>query len=181
MAPRAISETLFPQTAGAQVLADFNPMGTCKHAYGVSTIDFFIASNDLASAAQPATVFHHPAIPDHRPVRLVLPANTGDMKKQVIRSVQQLPNDPVFGPRPPPPDWAPARNAAFHAIGMASASTSIRAIRHGLACAYRILAETIEEEVAGFTDTVLTGQHKRRGQKIKAKIGPACWQTDSAR
>ena len=54
MSPDAINKTLFPQTARAQILADDNPMGTCRHAFGVSTIDFFIVSDDLASAAQSA-------------------------------------------------------------------------------------------------------------------------------
>ena len=94
------------------------------------------------------------------------------MEKQIIRAVQQLPNNPVYGPRPPPPDWTAARNAAFHAIGVASASTSASNIRHALASAYRSPAETINDEIAGITDTVVTGHHKRRVQKISTKNVP---------
>ena len=39
VSPHAMNETMFPQTAGAQILADLTPIGTCDSAHGVSTID----------------------------------------------------------------------------------------------------------------------------------------------
>ena len=87
MPPRAINDTLFPQTAGAQILADLSPVGTCDSAGGVFTIDFLIASDDLASAGRRATIFRHHAIATQRPVRMVLPADAGKLRKQVVQTV----------------------------------------------------------------------------------------------
>lgn len=135
MAPRAVEDTLFQQTAGAKILADLSPIGTCDSPSGVSTIDFFIASDDLASTGQRATVYRDPAIAIHRPVRMTLPTDAGKMKKQVVRTTQRLPNNPVYGPRPPPPDWTEARRAALRAVSIAAACRTVRPIRNALASA----------------------------------------------
>ena len=105
MFPSDIEVTLFQEAAGARVVADITAAGTCTSAYGISTINYFVMCDGPADAAGSAQVRLDATVATHRPVQITLPANAGKMKKRVIVAVQKLPNDPVFGPRPPPTSW----------------------------------------------------------------------------
>ena len=51
ISPQALADTMFPEAAGARILADLSPAGTFTDQNGSSIIDFFVVSEDLAQIA----------------------------------------------------------------------------------------------------------------------------------
>ena len=172
MTAEALARTLFPEAAGARILTDRGPAGTCVHAHGSSSIDHFLASDDIASVATDAQARLDACTSPHRPVQICIPAGAGQLQKLAVVQVQRLPNDPVFGPRLPKPSWVSATKKAFNAVRIAQQSTSAAKIQHALAVAYRTFAETAESELADITGVELKERRRKRGRKICTRWVP---------
>eukprot|EP00974_Lingulodinium_polyedra_P101365 9820386-Lingulodinium_polyedra.AAC.1 len=71
---------------------------------------------------------------------------------------QRIPHVQVVGPRPPPPSWAGALAAADVALQYTAAAAgdghqAWRCLDAATTVAYRAIADCLEAEVAGATDT----------------------------
>ena len=172
MTAEALARTLFPEAAGARILTDRGPAGTCVHAHGSSSIDHFLASDDIASVATDAQARLDACTSPHRPVQICIPAGAGQLQKLAVVQVQRLPNHPVFGPRLPKPSWVSATKKALDAVRTAQQSTSAAKIQHALAVAYRTFAETAESELADITGVELKERRRKRGRKICTRWVP---------
>ena len=172
MTPQDLADTSFPEAAGARIVADLSPVGTCTNAFGASIIDFFVMSEDFADVVGKASTILDANTAPHRPVQVVVPANAGQMTKLAITAVQKLPNNPVYGPRPAPPNWEDAACAARKAIHMARTCPQESRVKHELAVAYRAFAETLEEEMADIAGVELRDKRLKRGRKIRTRWIP---------
>ena len=118
--------------------------GTCLAGKRWSTIDFFVAcppsrncqtdySADMAPHKPPSVVFHEKVV---------------ELQVLALESAKRLPLEPLVGPAPPPANWGPALEGVREAGRQAMNSESPLVQDTALEVVFRIVANTMEEEVA---------------------------------
>ena len=80
----------------AAILADRDAIGTGTPEGGVSCIDYFLMSGDLAEAAQSGTVIPNAPIAPYKLVVLELGADAADLKGLIAVAMQRVPPAPIF-------------------------------------------------------------------------------------
>ena len=100
MSPDQIASSAITAVLNAEICCHYAPKGTCVTNGVYSTIDFFIASSDIANAAVDTQVVDAP-IPTHRVVCLTLPHDAAGMKKLTLSAHTNLLVERLPGPSLP--------------------------------------------------------------------------------
>ena len=102
--PEAVVHSDLQAQASAEVVAPAGK-GTCRSAVGSwNTIDYFLVQRSLASGVQQVAADKGRAPNPHLPVTLKFHPRLCKAEALVFDRPEKLPAQPVFGPRPKPPD-----------------------------------------------------------------------------
>ena len=149
--PGALGSTSFLEQAGAKLVCATDGSGTCRGAYGRSSvIDYFIIEQSLAGAVQGVRTCIEEIFNPHRPVELTFFPKAARLKALGFEKPVSIPCEIPFGPRPRQEQWSEVRriaNFALHAAGHAP----IREARECLDRAYESWATTAERGLVRFT------------------------------
>ena len=154
-----VVDSAFAAKAGGVVWKP--PRATCITKKAATVIDFFVLDQTTSLAVKKIEVVTETEVSPHRPVRLVLEARLRQMTKLVFDQPQRLPTRRVIGPRAGPPvDWSPVLAAAAVVESMTE-TADLGPLDAALESFYALFADTMEEEIAGLTDTVIRKKGKR--------------------
>ncbi len=149
MEPPDFAATGFETEVDAVIMAPRTARGTYRSAKAASLLDFFVVSNRLAAAVDRVATVEASGVKGHTPVLLTFKPRVTTLRALHLRKPPEMGRERVYGPTPPPPDWAKARRAAEAAL--ASARSGDIALQERLDTAYREWADLAEIEVANFT------------------------------
>ncbi len=153
MEPPDFISTGIDTELNAVVLCPGTARGTFRAAGAASLLDYFVITGRLAAAVHSVEAVEATCVKGHTPVQLTFKPRATTLRALHLRRAPRLGLDRLYGPLPPTPCWAPAKEAAERALEAARAgSGSAQAL---LDEAYRIWADTAEEELADFTDEPL--------------------------
>ncbi|CAK0822508.1 unnamed protein product, partial [Prorocentrum cordatum] len=104
VAPEKMTEVESVKMAKARVVASGASCGTCRHAYGVSEIDYFIVADSLVSQVMYVRVQEEWPSAPHKPVGLTLRLKAQERMVRVLEKPKKLPE---LGMRciPAPPQY----------------------------------------------------------------------------
>ncbi len=149
--PAAIEDSGFPRQVRGRVLAASSARGTFRSAAAASTIDFYVASEDLAHAVETVSLVEGTGIKGHVPVRLAFAPRPVALKALSFRRPPELGLDRVHGPLPAPPCWKEARDAANEAQCAAARGLGDQEVQRRIDRAYETWCQVAELEVANAT------------------------------
>ncbi|CAK0838233.1 unnamed protein product [Prorocentrum cordatum] len=104
VAPEKITEVESVKMAKARVVASGARCGTCRHAYGVSEIDYFIVSDSLVNQAMYVRVQEEWPSAPHKPVGPTLRLTAQERMVRVLEKPKKLPELGI-GCTPAPPQY----------------------------------------------------------------------------
>ncbi len=152
MEPPDLAATGFEQAIEAVVMCPLTSRGTFRTSRTSSLLDFFIVSNRTAAAVERVETIEGTGTRGHTPVRLTFKARATALRALHLRRPPRLGCERVYGPLPPPPEWAQARMAAEEAFAATRGGGSD--IQPLLDKAYQLWADRAEEEVADYVGEV---------------------------
>ncbi len=137
------------------------PRGTCRTRTRATTYDYFYMSAPMADLVAEVTTWEGSGIKTHTPTAATFHPRLASLKALAIRAPPALPIDAVFGPRPPPPDWAGVRKAAEHLVSFVKDGGPLAQAEQLLTDIYGIWLDKAEEELADITGTPLIKKGRR--------------------
>ncbi len=158
----------FPARIHGRVVAARSKRGTFRGGGAASTLDYYVATSALASAVEEVRLLEGTGVKGHVPVELRFGPRPVAMKTLTIRRPPDLEMEPVYGPRPPPQDWAPVKAAAARALCEAASGEADEVVQREVDAAYAAWCRTAEEEVVDATGA-LPKKWGMRGQRPRIK------------
>ncbi len=166
--PDCIGRSGFPGQVQGRIVAAATPRGTFRTRATASTLDFFVASNELALAIDHVGLMEGTGVKGHVPVQVTFVPRPIALKGLAVRNPPKLAVDRVVGPIPPPQDWTEVARTTERAHNAAANGDSMRTVQRHLDAAYEQWSKVAEVEIADATgvDPVKWGQ---RGQRPRLK------------
>ncbi len=166
--PSTIMGSGFPNQVKGQVVAARSSRGTYRTRNAASTIDFYVASNELTQVIEEVTLVEGTGIKGHTPVQIEFAPRPVALKALAVRRPPDLGIERVYGPVPPPQNWVEVRRLAAEAHGAAARGGTSREVQTKLDAAYERWCQVAEVEVVDATggDPLKWGL---RGRKPKLK------------
>ncbi len=149
--PDSVESSGFPRQVRGRILAASTARGTYRTRAVASTLDFFVASSELALAVDSVGLVEGTGVKGHVPVRVVFVPRPVALKGLAIRSPPKLGLDRVYGPVPPPRDWRKTKRLTDAAHTAAVNGSSEVEVQRCIDSAYEAWAQVAEEEIADAT------------------------------
>eukprot|EP00973_Karenia_brevis_P091265 12406680-Karenia_brevis.AAC.1 len=81
MDPNILASSTFHELLHAHIIADMSPVGTFEYSGGVTTIDYFVCSLDMAEAFVSVEIQADAPIAGHRPMAAVLRSDVAELTR----------------------------------------------------------------------------------------------------
>ncbi len=172
MSPAQIVDTEFDRRIGATVFYPETDRGTFRTVRARSTIDYFLISDRAAAAIDEVRTIEASGIKGHVPVQMVFKPKLAALQALHLRMPPRLGTERVYGPLPPPLDWALPRAAAE--LALAAARVDAADVGDRLEKAYAMWANKAEEELEQYTGSRLAkrGERSKRPKLVWRSVMP---------
>ncbi len=104
--PGDLAAVGFASRTAGEIVAAGSPRGTCRSGRHASEIDYFIVQKRMAVGVESVTTVETAGTRPHVPVRLTFIPRMVSARALVLRQPPRISTERVFGPLPPPPEWA---------------------------------------------------------------------------
>ncbi len=162
MSPEELVATKFDRSAGASIFYPPTARGTYRTSAVQSMIDYFMVTDQLAAAVERVDTVEASGLKSHVPVMLRFKPRVTALRALHLRSPPPLEFERVYGPLPPPPSWASAKEAAEAALAIARGHGGD--VDDALEAAYGAWVNTAERELEDFAGK----QVKKAGLRARA-------------
>ncbi len=151
--PDCIERSGFPSQVQGRIAAADTHRGTFRTRASASTLDYFVISRELGMAVDRVELAEGTGVKGHVPVQVTFRARPVALKGLAVRNPPKIPVERVFGPAPPPRDWAEVTEVVRKAHEVATRSNDVRRIQRHLDKAYECWSKLAEGEIADATGT----------------------------
>ncbi len=170
--PEDLATTGFACQTGGEIISSACPRGTCRSSRKASEIDYFVVHRMMAVGIQQVKTVEDARTRPHVPVAVEFMPRLVAARTLVLRMPPKISTERVFGPLPPPPNWAEVKDGIMGLVRETRKDNFVigDAFRDKCEEMYQLWSDLAEVEIEGASADALPLPKKgTRGRRPELK------------